>query len=126
MDDDDLVIPPKRELPIRRCDYVKGEVKCISPAIWRPVLLLVPTRGYTGRPFPMALVNKAACEEHKTRMPDWLLSDDLWKEVLMAWAALTVDKPKMQDPPHRLSTRVAWQELTLVTPNDVENLPLDG
>lgn len=62
------------------------------------VLQLVPSRGYTGRPWRWQ-TNAVVCEKHCDRLADSFITPELWQEVVKAAEA------KKVAPPDRYATR---------------------
>jgi hypothetical protein len=90
-------------------------VLCGKEAQWRPVALLVPYRGYTGKPWRMQ-IGVAVCGAHRKPLPDELFgiidklatangSPKWWDYVVQSLKARGVSAP------HFASTRMAYIDL---------------
>jgi hypothetical protein len=81
----------------RKCDHQD----CPEVGVWRPVLLLQPDRGYTGKPMrvPLGIV---VCGQHRERQADRYLDDEMWGGIVTGF------KARAMQVPHRSSTRLAF------------------
>lgn len=88
------------ESEVRRCKRVdcRGEDDKPREGKWFVVLLLVPSRGYTGKPWRLQ-TNIVVCDEHRDYTAASYITEDSWKLVLEH-----CDQMK-QGRPHRSSTR---------------------
>jgi hypothetical protein len=80
---------------------------CAEEPKWRPVLLLVPSRGYTGPPLRVELAINI-CNEHREQVLDVYINEELWLEIING---IKTAKPNSVLP-HRLSTRVEYVAIT--------------
>jgi hypothetical protein len=70
---------------------------------WRPVLLLRPSRTYTGKPIE-AVIGLLVCGDHREASAEKFLTTEMW-ESLVEWCT-----QQGKAAPHRPSTRLEYRK----------------
>ena len=86
----------------RPCEHPAELGGCGEVATWRPVLLLVPSREYSGKPRKVPLSTVVCARHRQMRAEHFLASGELWERIVELFGR------EGKAPPYREGTRVEY------------------